>query len=176
MTEHITLAGGCFWCTEAVFSRLRGVASVSSGYANGHTSEPSYDQVCSGATGHAEAVRIGFDPSQISVQDVLAVFLSSHDPTTLNRQGNDVGSQYRSGIYWETPEQGQAAHAAVRELRERGVAVVTEVEPLTAFWPAEAMHERYHERHPEQRYCALVIEPKLAHLREQWQRLLRPGT
>lgn len=173
MLEYITLAGGCFWCTEAVFSCLRGVASVTSGYANGHTSEPSYDQVCSGATGHAEAVRIGFQNEQIRIEDLLAVFFSSHDPTTLNRQGHDVGSQYRSGIYWETPAQAEAAHAAVAELRARGVAVVTEVEPLTAFWPAEAVHARYHERHPEQRYCALVIEPKLAHLRETWQRLMR---
>lgn len=163
--ETIVLAGGCFWCLEAVFSRLRGVASVVSGYANGHVPAPSYDQVCRGDSGHAEAVTLRFDPGVLSLAAVLTVFFAAHDPTTPNRQGNDVGSQYRSGIYCTSVAQQQAVARWMNDLtwdaNWQGSAVVTEVAPLSGFWPAEDEHQRYYQRHSRQPYCALVIAPKL---------------
>lgn len=160
--ETITLAGGCFWCTEAVFERLRGVLSLESGYANGHTPAPTYDEVCSGRTGHAEAVQLGFDPAVLDLTEVLRIFFSIHDPTQLNRQGHDIGTQYRSGIYWSDPAQEPVIRAVLVEVeRAIGTAVVTEVQALRAFHRAEAEHQRYFTRHPHQGYCAAVIHPKL---------------
>ena len=167
-TETITLGGGCFWCTEAVLKPLRGVASVTSGYANGHVKNPTYREVCSGRTGHAEVVRVAFDPDVIAVDDLLGVFFATHDPTTLNRQGGDRGTQYRSGVYYETPEQKAAAERVVADLTAQGVfdrPIVTEVEPLDVFYPAEDYHQDYFERNPDQTYCAAVIAPKVSELR-----------
>lgn len=175
--QHITLAGGCFWCTEAVFTRLRGITAVQSGYANGHTNNPSYEQICSGTTGHAEVVQLTFDPAKIDLRQILEVFLLTHDPTTLNRQGHDVGTQYRSGIYWHSPEQESVAHALIAELTAQQLweaPVVTEVAPLKCFWPAEAYHHQYYARHPEQGYCSAVITPKVAKLRQRFAPLLQP--
>lgn len=175
-TETITLAGGCFWCTEAVFQRVRGVVAVQSGYCNGHAPQPSYEQVCTGTSGHAEAVRVTFDTAQINVRDILQIFFATHDPTTPNRQGNDVGPQYRSGIYYERPEHGEAARALVRELEAQRVfaaPIVTEVEPMTVFWPAEDYHRDYFARHPQQGYCAFVIAPKLEKFRKAFARYLK---
>lgn len=177
--QHITLGGGCFWCTEAVFTRLRGIHSVQSGYANGHTSQPSYEQVCTGQTGHAEVVQLAFDPATIGLQQILQVFFATHDPTTLNRQGHDVGTQYRSAIYWHSPEQEVLAHDVIAEMTAQGVwgdaPIVTEVAPLRAFWPAEAYHQQYYARHPEQGYCAAVIAPKLNKFRQTFVQWLHDG-
>lgn len=169
-TETATLAGGCFWCLEAAFTRVPGVQQVESGYTGGHVVNPSYEQVCTGRTGHAEAVRIHFDSDVVSYRELLDIFFAIHDPTTLNRQGADVGSQYRSAIYHESPAQEQAAREAVAELtREQVFAapIVTEILPLAAWYPAEAYHRDYYERNPEQAYCRLVIAPKLAKLRQK---------
>lgn len=174
--EVIVLAGGCFWCTEAVFNRLRGVVEVQSGYANGHQPQPTYEQVCTGSTGHAEAVRLVFDPALISLREVLEIFFASHDPTTLNRQGNDVGTQYRSGIYWSEPQQRDVAEQLLCQIGQDklfGVPVVTELQPLTSFWPAEAYHRDYYAHHPEQGYCAMVIAPKLDKFRKTFARYLK---
>ena len=149
MTETIVLGGGCFWCTEAVFDRVRGVTDVQSGYANGDVAEPTYEQVCSGTTGHAEVVRVTFDPAQIGVREILEIFFVIHDPTTLNRQGNDVGTQYRSGIYFDTPAQKDVADDLVRQLnqdKQFGAPVVTEVLPRTNYWPAEDYHQDYYKK------------------------------
>ena len=170
-TETITLGGGCFWCTEAVLKPLRGVASVTSGYANGRVKNPTYREVCSGRTGHAEVVRVAFDPDVIAVDDLLGVFFATHDPTTLNRQGGDRGTQYRSGVYYETPEQKAAAERVVADLTRQGVfdrPIVTEVEPLDVFYPAEDYHQDYFERNPDQPYCAAVIAPKVSKLRKHY--------
>lgn len=167
--ETITLGGGCFWCLEAAFEQLRGVTSVVSGYAGGHVPNPSYRQVCGGETGHAEVVQVEFDPAQISLRDLLAVFFTIHDPTTLNRQGADVGTQYRSIVLVHTPEQEALAEEVLRDLNARGVwgkPIVTEVAPLDDFYPAEEEHKQYYRRHPEQAYCQAVIAPKLAKLRK----------
>ncbi|AVO47948.1 peptide-methionine (S)-S-oxide reductase [Melaminivora suipulveris] len=175
-TETITLAGGCFWCTEAVFERVRGVTAVQSGYANGDTPEPTYEQVCTGRTGHAEAVRISFDPQEIDVREILEIFFATHDPTTLNRQGNDVGTQYRSGIYWSDPAHREAAEDLLRQMGQDklfGAPIVTEVQPLEKFWPAEAYHGNYYERNPQQGYCAYVIAPKVEKFRKTFQRHLK---
>lgn len=169
-TETATLAGGCFWCLEAAFIRVPGVQQVASGYTGGHVVDPSYDQVCTGRTGHAEAVRIHFDSNQVTYRELLDIFFAIHDPTTLNRQGADVGSQYRSAIYHESPAQEQAAREAVAELTREQVfdaPIVTEILPLAAWYPAEAYHREYYERNPEQAYCRLVIAPKLAKLRQK---------
>lgn len=163
-----TLAGGCFWCLEAAFERLRGVTAVKSGYAGGDVERPTYDQVCSGETGHAEALRITYDPKQITYRDLLEVFFTIHDPTQLNRQGPDVGSQYRSAIFPETPEQDTEAQAIIQELDQQRVydlPIVTTIERRATFWPAEANHDRYYKRHPFQPYCLAVIAPKVAKLR-----------
>ena len=173
-TETITLAGGCFWCLEAVYLQVRGVLSVESGYSNGHAERPSYEQVCQGVTGHAEVVKLAFDPSQVSLRELLEVFFAIHDPTTLNRQGNDVGTQYRSGIYTQTPEQAELARAVIAEVNAAtGNRVVTELEPLSSYWPAETYHQNYFAQHPGQGYCALVVAPKVEKFRKTFRRLMK---
>jgi peptide-methionine (S)-S-oxide reductase len=163
--ETATLAGGCFWCLETVFNRLRGVESAISGYMGGHTTSPTYEAVCDGDTGHAEVVQVTFDPDVISYRDLLDVFFTLHDPTQLNRQGNDVGAQYRSAIFWHTPEQKAEAEAVIAELaasEQLGAPIVTEVTEATTFYPAEAYHQRYYEQNPQQPYCQFVVAPKVA--------------
>jgi peptide-methionine (S)-S-oxide reductase len=161
-----TLAGGCFWCLEAAYLQLKGVSKVASGYAGGTVPNPTYEQVCTGQTGHAEVVQIEYDPAVVSYRDLLDVFFTIHDPTTLNQQGADVGTQYRSAIFYHTPEQGDEAIAAVAAA---GAVwddpIVTEVVPLTQFYPAEAYHTDYYRRNPNQGYCRAVIAPKVAKLR-----------
>lgn len=173
----LVLGGGCFWCTEAVFVRVRGVLDVESGYSNGQVESPSYEQVCSGRTGCNEVVRLVYDPAQVSVRQLLGIFFATHDPTTLNRQGNDVGTQYRSAVYFTTPGQGQEARLLIAELEQGAVfnaPIVTEVLPLANYWPAEAYHQDYYEQHPHQGYCAHVVGPKVAKLRQQFIDLLKP--
>jgi peptide-methionine (S)-S-oxide reductase len=168
-SETATLAGGCFWCLEAVYDQLRGVRSVVSGYAGGHVPNPTYRQVCAGDTGHAEVVQIEFDPNEVSYRDLLRVFFTIHDPTTLNRQGADVGTQYRSAIFYHSPEQKQAAEEVMAELRAQKVwerPVVTELAPLETFYPAEDYHQEYFERNGEQPYCQAVVAPKVAKFRK----------
>lgn len=163
--ETATLAGGCFWCLEAVYDQVIGVQDVVSGYTGGHVPNPTYRQVCDGDTGHAEAVQIRFDPSQISYRELLEIFFSIHDPTTLNRQGADVGTQYRSAIFYHSDEQRQIAEQLVRELREQQVfraPIVTEIVPATTFYPAEDYHQEYFARNPYQPYCQFVVAPKVA--------------
>ena len=167
--ETATLAGGCFWCLEAAFQDLKGVASVQSGYAGGHVANPSYEQVCTGNTGHAEVVQITFDPAEVSFSDLLHIFFTIHDPTTLNRQGGDVGTQYRSAIFYHSPEQKATAERVIRELEAEKVwddPVVTELKPLDAFYPAEEYHRDYFRRNPGQGYCRAVIAPKVAKVRK----------
>lgn len=171
MSETATLAGGCFWCLEAVYQELGGVQSVVSGYMGGHTAQPDYKDVCSGATGHAEVVQITFDETRLSFQDLLAVFFAMHDPTTLNRQGHDVGTQYRSAIFFHSLQQEQTARATIGELDRAGVygaPVVTEVMPAGHFWPAEGYHQNYFLNNPYQPYCMAVVSPKVAKFREQF--------
>jgi peptide-methionine (S)-S-oxide reductase len=171
LTETATLGGGCFWCLEAVFERLRGVASVTSGYAGGHVAEPSYRQVCQGTTGHAEVVRVAYDPSVITFRELLEVFFATHDPTTRDRQGADVGPQYRSIILYESEGQREAAVAVVAELEAAGTfddPVVTELAPLEAFYPAEDEHQDFYRNNPRYGYCRVVIDPKLAKLRREF--------
>lgn len=174
-----TLGGGCFWCLEAVYERIEGVRSVTSGYAGGHVPSPSYEAVCAGITGHAEVVQLDFAPALISYGDVLAIFFTIHDPTTLNRQGYDKGTQYRSAIYGHDAGQLEEARTTIARLTADHVfaaPIVTEVAALEQFWPAEAHHQQYYRRHPEQAYCAAVIAPKVAKLRSQWaSRLRRPA-
>jgi len=177
MTETIYLAGGCFWCTEAVFDRVQGVIDVESGYANGHVDHPRYEQVCEGTTGHAEAVKLVFDPQVIGLRQVLEIFFGTHDPTTLNRQGNDVGTQYRSGVYVTTPAQEQVVQDLLREFGQDktfGAPVVTKVEPLRSWWPAEAYHQDYFARNPQQGYCAYVVAPKVHKLLATFGRYVKP--
>jgi len=172
----LVLGGGCFWCTEAVFVRVRGVLDVQSGYSNGQVEQPSYEQVCSGQTGHNEVVRLVYDPAQVSVRQLLGIFFATHDPTTLNRQGNDAGTQYRSAIYATTPEQAEVARELIAELEAAqvfGAPIVTEVLPLANYWPAEDYHQDYYARHPNQGYCAAVVGPKVAKLRKNFAALLR---
>jgi len=167
--ETATLAGGCFWCLEAVFERLEGVVGVVSGYTGGQDPNPTYKQVCTGTTGHAEAVQVTFDPEVISFHQLLEVFFSIHDPTTLNQQGADVGTQYRSAIFYHSPEQKAEAERMIKELQasgDRSNPVVTEVRPLTAFYPAEDYHQDYYRHNPDQPYCRAVIAPKLAKVRQ----------
>jgi peptide-methionine (S)-S-oxide reductase len=174
--ESVTLAGGCFWCLEAVFDQLAGVLSVESGYMGGRLDKPSYAQVCSGATGHAEVVRIGFDPKQVSFREILDVFFTIHDPTTLDRQGNDVGSQYRSAIFYASAEQRAIAESLIRELGEAGAwpdPIVTQVVPEQTFFPAEGEHEEYYQRNGRQPYCQIVIAPKLANFRAKFTNRLK---
>lgn len=174
--QTITLGGGCFWCTEAVYVQVRGVVDVESGYSNGHTVRPSYEQVCTGSTGHNEVVKLTFDSAQISEREILEIFFVIHDPTTLNRQGNDSGTQYRSGIYFSTPEQEIVAKDIIREMGESGVynrPIVTEVLPLANYWPAEDYHQDFFENHPGQGYCVAVAAPKVAKFRKTFARLVR---
>jgi peptide-methionine (S)-S-oxide reductase len=160
--ETITLGGGCFWCVEAVYERVQGVTGVESGYCNGHLANPSYEQVCSGDTGHAEVVRVSFDPAQISLREVLEIFFVVHDPTTLNRQGNDVGTQYRSGIYFHSPAQEATAREVLAEVNELHKGrVVTELLPEQNYSRAEDYHQHYFANHPNQGYCAFVVAPKV---------------
>lgn len=165
MQETIYFGGGCFWCTEAVFDRVRGVLDVESGYANGQVANPSYEQICEGTTGHAEVLKVVFDPDRIGLPELLEIFFGTHDPTTPNRQGNDAGTQYRSAIFTTTPEQlaqAQAFVAALNAQRTFGVPVVTQVEPLECYWPAEGYHQDYFARNPHQGYCAYVVGPKVS--------------
>ncbi|MDD5480325.1 peptide-methionine (S)-S-oxide reductase MsrA [Rhodoferax sp.] len=174
--ETLTLGGGCFWCTEAVFVRAKGVLDVESGYCNGDTFHPSYEQVCSGSTGHAEVVKLSYDPRHISTREILEIFFVIHDPTTLNAQGHDHGTQYRSGIYFSTPAQQAVANALIEELTQsRAYArpIVTEVLPLSNYWAAEAYHQNYFEQHPNQGYCMAVAAPKVAKFRQTFARLVR---
>ena len=165
--ETITLAGGCFWCVEAVFEQLRGVVDVQSGYSNGHAIEPSYEQVCAGDTGHAEVVRVRFDPAKVTLAGLLNVFFATHDPTTRDRQGADVGTQYRSGIYYSDASQREVIARAVASLNaELGGRVVTEVAPLANYSAAEAYHQHYFANNPNQGYCAAVIGPKVDKFRK----------
>ena len=173
----ITLGGGCFWCTEAVFERVRGISHVQSGYCNGAVPQPSYEQVCTGRTGHNEVVRLTFDPAVISTQQILEIFFAIHDPTTLNRQGNDVGTQYRSGIYFHTSEQQQVAQAMLEQLAQDRVfdaPLTTELAPEQNFWPAENYHHQYYARNPGQGYCAAVVGPKVAKFRQTFTQFLKP--
>ena len=175
--ETLTLGGGCFWCTEAVFERVRGIIQVQSGYCNGTALQPTYEQVCTGRTGHNEVVRLTFDPAIISVQQILEIFFAIHDPTTLNRQGNDVGTQYRSGIYFHTPQQQQVAQAMLEQLAQERVfdaPLTTELLPEQNFWPAEDYHAQYYARNPSQGYCAAIIGPKLAKFRQTFTQFLKP--
>jgi peptide-methionine (S)-S-oxide reductase len=175
-TEIATLAGGCFWCLEAVYEDLKGVESVESGYAGGSVPDPTYEQVCSGNTGHAEVVRITFDPSAVSYRELLEVFFTIHDPTTLNRQGNDVGSQYRSAIFYHTPEQRSTAEDVIAQLAAQNVwddPIVTEVAPLEHCYSAEEYHQEYYQRNPGQPYCSVVIAPKVAKFRSQYLEKLK---
>ena len=174
--DTATLGGGCFWCLEAVFERLEGVRSVTSGYAGGHVEEPSYRAVCEGTTGHAEVVRVEYDPSVIGFRDLLDVFFATHDPTTLNRQGADSGTQYRSIVLYESESQREAAAAVIGELEADGVfgaPIVTQLEPLEHFWPAEAAHQEYYRNHRSQPYCRVVIDPKVAKLRSKFAHRLK---
>jgi len=171
--ETITLAGGCFWCVEAVFEQVRGVVDVQSGYSNGHAVAPSYEQVCGGDTGHAEVVRVRFDPDELPLADVLAIFFATHDPTTLNRQGNDVGTQYRSGIYWHDEAQKPVIERVLAEANAAlGGRVVTEVKPVSNYSAAEAYHQHYFAQHPNQGYCAAVIGPKVEKFRKVFRERL----
>jgi peptide-methionine (S)-S-oxide reductase len=168
--------GGCFWCTEAVFDELRGVHSVVSGYTGGKNQNPTYEQVCMGNTGHAEVIKIEFDPGQISFHDLMTVFFATHDPTTLNRQGNDAGTQYRSVIFYADEKQKEEAAAFVNELGEAKTfknSIVTTLEPLTEFYPAEDYHQKYYANNPYQPYCNALIPPKLTKLHKQFKDLLK---
>ncbi|NMB10668.1 MAG: peptide-methionine (S)-S-oxide reductase MsrA [Firmicutes bacterium] len=175
--ETATLAGGCFWCLEAIFDSLVGIVSVQSGFAGGTTPNPSYEEVCTGATGHAEVVQIVFDPRVISFAELLEVYFDIHDPTTLNRQGPDIGTQYRSAMFYHSAEQKRKAEAAIAKLEAEAVfdlPIVTEVVPLTAFYPAEDYHEDYYEVNPNQPYCRTVIGPKVAKFRRHYEGKLKP--
>ncbi len=176
--EVATLAGGCFWCLEAVYEQLIGVESIVSGYTGGQIVNPSYEQVCSGRTGHAEAVQVTFDPQAISYKDVLGVFFAIHDPTTLNRQGADVGPQYRSAIYFHNEEQKAAAEEMIAELEASktwGRPIVTEVTALPEYYPAEDYHQEYYRRNAGQPYCQIVISPKVAKFRKEYLDRLKPA-
>lgn len=169
--EMATLGGGCFWCLEAVYDDLRGIESVVSGYAGGETANPSYEAVCAGTTGHAEVVQVTFDPGVVSYRELLEVFFAIHDPTTLNRQGGDTGTQYRSAIFYHTPEQRETAEQVIAEVSAAEVwdaPIVTEVVPLTEFYPAEEYHQNYFARNPNQPYCRVVVAPKVSKFRKHY--------
>lgn len=175
-TETATLGGGCFWCTEAVFDDVEGVEEVVSGYMGGEVPDPTYEQVCGGRTGHAEVVQLRFDPDRISFREVLEIFFATHDPTTLNRQGADVGTQYRSVVFHHSDEQKRVAEELIREIGETGAfddPVVTEVSPASRFYRAEAYHQDYYRRNGSQPYCQVVIAPKLAKFRKTYADRLR---
>jgi peptide-methionine (S)-S-oxide reductase len=174
--EVATLAGGCFWCLEAVYDELKGVEDVVSGYAGGHVPNPTYRAVCNGTTGHAEVVQVTFDPSVISYGDLLDVFFTIHDPTTLNRQGNDIGTQYRSAIYYHSPEQKAIAEQKIAEATNNWEKrVVTEVTPIDTFYPAEDYHQEYFANNPYQPYCLAVVAPKVAKARKSFYQKLKAG-
>ena len=167
--QTITLGGGCFWCTEAVFVKVRGVIDVESGYSNGQVEQPSYEQVCTGRTGSNEVVKLTYDPANITLREILEIFFVIHDPTTLNRQGNDAGTQYRSGIYYSTPDQKEVADEMIRQMSQDklfGRPVVTEVLALANYWPAEEYHQDYFEKNPYQGYCVAVAAPKVEKFRK----------
>ena len=175
-TETATLAAGCFWCVEAVFDDLKGVEDVVSGYSGGHKENPTYQEVCSETTGHAEVVQIKFNPQEISFKEILQVFFSVHNPTTLNRQGNDIGSSYRSAIFYHTDEQKRVAEEVIKEVSEEGVyddPIVTEVTEFTNFYPAEGYHQEYFANNPNQPYCAGVVAPKVAKFRQKFTSRLK---
>ena len=174
--EIATLAGGCFWCLEAVFDELRGVEQIESGYSGGSRPDPSYYQVCTGTTGHAEVVQVTFDPEVVSFKEILEVFFTIHDPTTLNRQGADVGTQYRSAIFYHTPEQKEVAEQVIADLNTEKIwdaPIVTEVAPFKAFYPAEVEHQEYYERNQSQPYCRAVIAPKVSKFRKLYLEKLK---
>ena len=174
--QTIVLGGGCFWCTEAVYKEVRGVADVESGYSNGETERPSYEDVCTGRTGHNEVVKLTYDPKQVSTRQLLEIFFVIHDPTQMNRQGNDVGTQYRSGIYTTTPEQKQVADDMIRAVMQEKLfsrPVVTEVLPMENYWPAEDYHQDFFEKNPTQGYCLAVAAPKVAKFRKTFTELTR---
>lgn len=174
MNETITLAGGCFWCLEAVYELVDGVVAVESGYSNGQVERPTYEQVCSGRTGHAEVVRVTFDRQRIPLREVLEIFFAIHDPTSLNRQGNDIGTQYRSGIYFESPEQERVAREVLAEAdAAHGGRVVTELQPLANYSRAEDYHQHYFANHPEQGYCAFVVAPKVEKFRRTFRQRVK---
>ena len=169
--EIATLGGGCFWCVEAVFDDLKGVASVESGYMGGHTADPTYEDICGGETGHAEVIRVAFDPAVVSFADILRVFFTVHDPTTLNRQGNDVGTQYRSVIFYNSDAQRDTAQQVIAEIDRTGIwgaQAVTEVSPAETFYIAEKYHQEYYARNPMQSYCMFVVAPKVQKFRKQF--------
>ncbi len=172
-----TLGGGCFWCIEAVFEQVEGVTEVVNGYAGGHVPNPTYEAVCSGTTGHAEVCQIHYDPKIISYREILEIFFSVHDPTTLNRQGADVGEQYRSIILYHSPQQKAIAEQFIKELQQSGrftKPIVTQIQPLKVFYRAEAYHQNYFQKHPEQAYCRLVIQPKVDKLKKQFKEKVKP--
>ncbi len=174
--QIVTLAGGCFWCLEAVYDELKGVEDVVSGYAGGHVPHPSYERVCTGETGHAEVVQIKFDPQVISFNEILKVFFTIHDPTTLNRQGADVGTQYRSAIFYHTPEQKTVAEQTIEEITAAKIwdkPTVTEITPFKEFYPAEDYHQEYFKRNPYQGYCQMVVAPKVAKFRQKFEDKLK---
>ena len=174
--EYATLGGGCFWCLEAVYDELKGVSNVDNGYAGGRRPSPTYEQVCAGTTGHAEVVRVEYDPSVVTYRQLLEVFFSIHDPTQKDRQGNDIGTQYRSVIFHENDEQRRVAQEIMAEIEREdvyGKPITTQLEPLTQFWPAEEYHRDYYARNPGQGYCAAIIAPKLAKFRKNFETLKR---
>ena len=176
MMEAATLGGGCFWCIEATFNEMKGVVNVESGYAGGKLASPTYEQVCTGTTGHAEVVQITFDPHIISFREILQIFFTAHDPTTLNRQGADIGNQYRSVIFYHNEKQKEIAEQVIAELNAAKVwddPIVTQVEPFKNFHKAEEYHRKYFERHPEAAYCRVVIAPKIATLRKKYNEKLK---
>ena len=175
-TQTIVLAGGCFWCTEAVYVKVRGITDVESGYSNGRKERPSYEEVCTGTTGHAEVVKLEYDPSQITTRQILEIFFTIHDPTQMNRQGNDSGTQYRGGIYYTTPEQKDEAEKIIRELTDEKAfdhPIVTEVKPLENYSAAEAYHQDFFEKNPHQGYCLAVAAPKVAKFRKTFRELAK---
>jgi peptide-methionine (S)-S-oxide reductase len=175
-TEVATLGGGCFWCIEAAFDEIRGVINVESGYSGGATPSPTYEQVCTGTTGHAEVVQVTFDPDTVSFKEILEIFFTAHDPTTMNRQGADVGTQYRSAIFYHNEKQKQTAEQIIAELDAAKVwdsPIVTQFEPFRKFYKAEDYHRRYFSRHPEAGYCRVVIAPKIAKLRKKYREKLK---
>jgi len=174
--EVATLAGGCFWCIEGVFREVNGVENVVSGYTGGTTVNPTYEQVCTGKTGHAESVQVSYNPSKLSYREILEIFFSVHDPTTLNRQGADVGTQYRSAIFYHNEQQKRVAEELIKELGKANLwdkPIVTQIVPLETFYPAENYHQEYFSRHPERAYCQMVISPKINKFRKQWTEHLK---
>jgi peptide-methionine (S)-S-oxide reductase len=172
----VLFGGGCFWCTEAVFKMIKGVTAVLPGYAGGHTENPTYESICSGITGHAEVVKVVYDPKEVKFRDLLTVFFASHDPSTLNRQGNDIGTQYRSVIFYETEDQKNEIEDFIKELNAsntEGAKLVTQVEPLPTFYEAENYHKDYYAQNKSQSYCQIIINPKLEKVQEQFSHLLK---